>query len=56
MKEVVNFFGNMFTSLWRLLDSLTFVYDSVRVSYGQLLVVFLIIGLTITVFWKGSRT
>lgn len=39
-----------------LLDELTFDFFGYDVSYFGLLVVFIIIGFVINVFWKGARS
>lgn len=56
MKESLNFFANMFTQLWGILDGCMIRYDSVSVSLGSIITVFMIIGFAIAVFWKGAKT
>lgn len=56
MADVILLIRNMFTQLWGLLMSIIIPYGNVNVSFGSVVVVFLIIGFLITIFWKGARS
>ena len=56
MADVIFLIRDMFTQLWGLLISIIIPYGNVNVSFGSVVVVFLIIGFAITIFWKGARS
>ena len=47
---------NFWKSLFGLLDKVVFEINGVDISLGTLVVSFLLVGLVISVFWKGART
>ena len=47
---------NFYTSIFNLFSNTVFEIEGTRVSLAALIFVPLVIGLVISVFWKGSRT
>lgn len=56
IKEFFRLIFDMFTKLFNVLNSIVFVINGLRVSFGAMIFAFLVLGLVITVFWKGART
>lgn len=48
--------SNFYSSIFDLFSNTVFEIEGTKVSLGALIFVPLVIGLVISVFWKGSRT
>ena len=56
MLEFAELIASMWTKLLTVLDNITFQVGDITVSLPSLWFAMLVIGLVITVFWKGART
>lgn len=56
MYQFILFIRDFFTDLIDLLNSITFNIGNVSVSYGGLIFAFLVVGIVVSVFWKGAKT
>lgn len=55
MTDFVVFFSNMMSSLVSVLDSAKFSLYGFDVSIIGIMVAIIVVGLVISVFWKGAR-
>lgn len=55
MTEALKFFVDVFRRVVDLLNDTTFELYSYDVSLGSVLMAFLVIGIVISVFWKGAK-
>ena len=62
MHEFFLWFVARMTDLWGLFDRVSFSFTSmfsgatVHVTYGGLIIGFIITGFVVTVFWRGAKT
>lgn len=56
MFEFLLFIRDFFLDLIGLLNSISFTVNGISVSYGGLLFAFLVVGIVVSVFWKGAKT
>lgn len=55
MLEIVRMFGNMFRSFSIMLDNIILNVAGISVSYLDLLIGFICLGMIINFFWKGAH-
>ena len=55
MWEFIIWYRDRFYDVSRLLDSIVFDIAGIKVSLLGLLLAFLVVGIGISVFWKGGR-
>ena len=55
MYAFIQMVGNFFANIFNLLNTVSFYFGGVTVSYSELLLGFIGISIVITVFWKGAR-
>lgn len=55
MIEFFVMISNWFWSLWGLLDSITFQFNDLTVSYGSILFAVLATAMVISIFWRGAK-
>lgn len=56
MYDFIVFLRDFFVDLIELLNSISFTVGNISVSYGGLLFAFLVVGIVVSVFWKGAKT
>lgn len=56
MLEVIRLLSSFWGRILDILNNAYIPYGDVRVSIGGLIFAFLVVGMVITIFWKGSRS
>lgn len=56
MAQFFNLIAQFFREVWEKLSAVTFSAYGFSVPFTSILVVFIIIGMVINVFWKGAKT
>lgn len=56
MGEFFELFGNFWKSIFNLLNQYSFDFNGISVSLSAIMFVFLVVGLVVTVFWRGAKT
>lgn len=52
----IDMIAQFWRSLFDLLNSVVLDYAGIEVSLGALIFVPLVVGMVVTIFWKGSKT
>lgn len=56
MDAVFLLLRDLFVALIGQLNSISFKIGNISVSYGGLIFAFLVVGIVVSVFWKGAKT
>lgn len=54
--DIFSLVADFYSRIFNLLFSTTFFLAGLNVSYGAILVAFLVVGFGVSLFWKGART